>query len=342
MRTGIRTVVAIVVACVALVAAQEGLANVQKAEMGFKGVVRVRARAIYADPRRFGAGAPVWYEFAVGESTSFLATAGREGRDMCGAGVSGPLPFIAPDLQGSVARQEAAALYVWHLEIRMIEVHASTVTFDLSWQRTSRAAPDERLQYSQRLTLKQDESRTVDLLHAAPGSDCLGVEVVVEAGITDEPSLLGKIVEWDLWASTGPKTTARQRLRSVQGDAAEFTFDSLAIPGSDNDEYVLFSGIVTGRVRLDGNIDVALDVRPMTIKRVSQAELIATFRNQRQRRGDVTPLRKNFTAKPGEAVKIVVPMFLPRKTTNSVTGRSTTEMVEPVYEMSITVQAQVR
>jgi len=100
-------------------------------------------------------------------------------------------------------------------------------------------------------------------------------------------------------------------------------FDTLAIPGSDNDEHVLFSGAVTGRVRQDGNVDVAIDVRPMTTKRVSQAELIATLKNQRQRRGDITPLRK-----------IVVPMFLPRNTTNPASSRRD--------EMSIMVQVLVR
>jgi hypothetical protein len=166
--------------------------------------------------------------------------------------------------------------------------------------------------------------------------------VQVEAGIIDAPSLTGKVVEWDLWATTGPKTSARQKLRSVQGDTTTFTFDSVAIPGSDNDEHVLFSGTVTGRVRQDGNIDVAIDVRPTTTQRQSQAELIAMIKSNQQRRGDIATLRKSFTAKPGEAVKIVVPMFLPRATTNSASGRKTTELVEPVYEVSITVQAQVR
>ena len=69
---------------------------------------------------------------------------------------------------------------------------------------------------------------------------------------------------------------------------------------------------------------------------------MATLKNQRQRGSVVTTLRKNFTAKPGEAVKIVVPMFLPRKATNPASGRTGFSMVEPVYEMSITVQAVVR
>jgi len=145
-----------------------------------------------------------------------------------------------------------------------------------------------------------------------------------------------------MWATTGPKTSARQKLRSVQGETTPFMFDALAIPGSDNDAHVVFSGTVTGRARQDGNVDVAIDVRPLTETGARVAELIATLKNQRQRRGGSTPLRKNFTAKPGEAVKIVVPIFLPRKTTNPATGRGGFSMVEPVYEMSITVQALVR
>jgi hypothetical protein len=340
----LKLVAAVVVACV-VGAANQQHASAQTVETGFKGVVRVRAKPIRADERRGVGGVPVWYEFQPGESTSFLVTAGRtdrENRDLCAAGASGPLPFIPSDQQANIARQEATALYVWHVDIRMIEVRANSLTFELSWQRTSRTAPDERLQYSQRVVLQQDESRVIDLVRGAPGGDCLGVMVQVEAGIIDAPSLTGKVVEWDLWATTGPKTSARQKLRSVQGDTTTFTFDSVAIPGSDNDEHVLFSGTVTGRVRQDGNIDVAIDVRPTTTQRQSQAELIAMIKSNQQRRGDIATLRKSFTAKPGEAVKIVVPMFLPRATTNSASGRKTTELVEPVYEVSITVQAQVR
>jgi hypothetical protein len=343
--SGIRAVAAVAVTCAALAAAHADLAYAQAGETGFKGVVRVRARSIYADlpyPNAYPGGA-MWYEFVGGETASFLATAGREGRDLCTTGVSGPLMYVAPNLQPNVARQEAGALYAWHVDVHLLEVNANTISVDVSWQRTARASPDERVQYSQRLKLRQGESQTIDLIHApAPASNCLGAEVLVEAGILDEPSLQGKVVEWDLWASTGPKTTARQRFRSVQGTTAEFTFDSLAIPGSENDEHVLFAGTVTGRVRLDGNIDVAVELRPMTAERISQAELIAQLNSRRQRFGDLATLRKTFTAKPGEAVKVVVPMSVRRTTTNPTTGRTITTSAPAVYESSITVQAQVR
>src|SRR5262249_32795756 len=156
----------------------------------------------------------------------------------------------------------------------------------------------------------------------------------VEAGILDEPSVQGKTLEWDLWASTGPKTTARQRFRSVQGSTAEFTFDALTIPGGENDERVLFAGKVTGRVRLDGNIEAAVEVRPSRGQRMSQAELIALQNSGRQRYGDRTALQKPFTAKPGEAVKIVVPMSVRRTTTNPATGRATTTSAPAPYESS--------
>jgi hypothetical protein len=340
-----RKVCAIAVVYAALAAVHDGRAHAQAPETGIKGVVRVRAKAIRADESRGVGGIPVWYEFVPGESASFLVTAGhsdRENRELCSAGSSGPLNFLPADQQANIAHQEATALYIWHIDVRMIEVRASSMAVDVSWQRTSRGGPDERLQYSQRLVLQQDESRVIDLIHTPPGGDCLGVVVEVEAGITDAPALAAKAVEWDLWASTGPKTSARQKIRSAQGETAAFMFDALAIPGSDNDEYVVFAGTVTGRARQDGNVDIAIDVRPMTTTREKAAERIATMKNQGQRGSNVTALRKDFTAKPGEAVKIVVPMFLQRKTTNPANGRSGFAMVEPVYEMSITVQALVR
>jgi hypothetical protein len=334
------------VTCAVVAAAHADLAYAQAGDTGIKGVVRVRARPIYADVPYPNAspGAEMFYEFTAGDTGSFLATAGREGpqgRDVCATAVSGPLMFVAANQQPSVARQETGATYVWHIDVRLLEVTANTISFEVSWQRTSHAAPDERLRYSQRLNLKQGESRTIDLIHA-PGPSCLGAELVVEGDIRDEPAVQGKIVEWDLWASTGPKTTARQRFKSVQGNTSEFTFDVLAIPGSENDEQVLFAGTVAGRVRLDGNIEVSVSLRPITAGHTSQAELKAALAKQRQRLGDLALLRKAFTAKPGEAVKIVVPMNISRTTTNPATGQKITTYVPAVYESSITVQAQVR
>jgi hypothetical protein len=344
--SGVRPVAAVAIMCAAFVAAHVDLGYAQAGETGFRGVVRVRARPIYAEmPYPNGSpGAEMFYEFTAGDTGSFLVTAGREGpqgRDVCATAVSGPLMFVATTQQPSVARQETGATYVWHVDVRLLELTANALSFDVSWQRTSHAAPDERLQYSQRLNLKQGESRTIDLIHV-PGTNCLGAELVVEGDILDEPAVQGKTIEWDLWASTGPKTTARQRLRSGQGNTADFMFDPLPIPGSENDEHVLFVGTATGRVRLDGNIDVSVSLRPVRGGRMSQAELIATVKKQRQRYGDLALLRKTFVAKPGEAVKVVVPVSMSRTTTNPATGRATTTTVPAVYESSITVQAQVR
>jgi len=182
MRARIRKASAIAVVCAAIAVTHSGLAYSQTPETGIKGVVRVRAKPIRADESRGVGGVPVWYEFMPGESTSFLVTAGRsdrDNRDLCAGGASGPLPFIPAEQQADIARQEARALYIWHVDVRMIEVRANSIVVDVSWQRTSRGSPDERLQYSQRLVLQQDESRVVDLIHAAPGGDCLGVQVEV-------------------------------------------------------------------------------------------------------------------------------------------------------------------
>ena len=91
------------------------------------------------------------------------------------------------------------------------------------------------------------------------------------AGITDDPSLRSTAIEWDLWASTGPQTSVHETLTSAQGGSTEFRFDSIAVPGGSNDRQVMFSSIVTGRVRLDGDIDVATTVQRMRWERTNQA-----------------------------------------------------------------------
>ena len=73
----------------------------------------------------------------------------------------------------------------------MIKVRASSIAVDVSWPRTSRGSPDERLQYSPRLVLHQDESPVIDLIHTSPGGDCLGVAVEVEAGAPEDPKRAG-------------------------------------------------------------------------------------------------------------------------------------------------------
>jgi len=271
-----------------------------------------------------------------------MVSAGHN-EELCRIGAAGPMPFTSPEFQTWAAKEEASAQYVWHFDVRMLDVNASSIAFELSWQRTSRASPEERLRYSQKLTLRQGESRPIDLLHGAPGSSCVGVTIFAEADITDDPSLAGKTIEWDIWASTGPKTTARLRLKSVQGESAEFRFEPLAVPGSEPDEWRMFFGTVTGRVLLDGSVDVAIDVRQLTTQRiVSQLESSAMIKRFGQRGGGGISLGKSFTAKPGEAVKIVVPTGLTRRTTDPTTGLVRLESAPLVYQISITVQAQVR
>src|SRR5215471_11438359 len=245
--TIVSVVAALASTCAAPSRAQENRATPSIAESGLKVLVRVRARSISSDESRFDSrGFAASYEFSAGESMSFLVTAGRTDRDrgdVCTAGSSGPLSFVAPEFQANIARQEAIALYAWHVDIRMVEVHASTMTFDVTWQRTSHGASEEKIektQFSQRLVLRYDESRVIDLIRGAPSRisaalgdvDCLGVMIVVEGGITEDPSLQGKTIEWDLWANIGAATSPHQRLRSVQGGVAEFMFDPIAVPGS--------------------------------------------------------------------------------------------------------------
>jgi hypothetical protein len=336
----VSTRVAVVVVCAVLGASHAEHASAQIVDAGFKGLVQIR---VVSHPTSDGPpprNQTVWYDFLPGESKSFMVTAGHNG-DLCRTGAAGPMPFTSPEFQAWAAQEEASAQYVWHFDVHMIEVKAGSLTFDLSWQRTSRTPSDERLRYSQRLTLAVDETRPIDLLHSAPGKDCGSVVIFAEAGIRSDPSLLTKTLEWSLWASTGPKTSNHQTVKSVQGHAAEFMFEPLTVPGSENGEQMLFFGTVIGRARLDGDVEVAIDVNRITMQPLANpAELIARFKERIG--GGVGVFRKNLTAKPGEAVKIVVPTGLLRKTTDPVTGKVRLESVPPVYEMSVTVQARVR
>src|SRR5439155_6922852 len=231
----VSTRVAIVAVCAVFGAFGAERASAQIVDTGLKGLVRIR---VVSNPTNDGSALrnqTVYYDLLPGESKSFMVTAGHNG-DLCQTGAAGPLPFTSADFQAWAAQEEASAQYVWHLDVRMMEVKAGSITFDLSWQRTSRVGSDERLRYSRRLTLRQDQTTPIDLLHSPPGKNCANVVIFAEAGIRSDPSLLAKTLEWSVWASTGPKTTAHQTFKSVHGEAADFKFEPLTVPGSDNGE----------------------------------------------------------------------------------------------------------
>jgi hypothetical protein len=197
---------------------------------------------------------------------------------------------------------EQSALYVWRFDVSAVEVATDKITFDLVGERTSREAPVRVLRQSQRLTLHEGEFRPIDLLHGAPGGDCVSVVLEATASVVEDPALQGKTIEWDLWLESDLQgAPMHAALTSPQGASATFAFDSIAGSGGANEVLVQVLGQLRGRVRADGSIDVALNTNRVTSWGIVNIALLRQFHSGRGF-GE-----KRFTMKPGEAVKIVLP-----------------------------------
>jgi hypothetical protein len=205
----------------------------------------------------------------------------------------------------------------------MLEVATDRIKFELSWVRTSRLALGEVLRKTQQFTMREDESRAIDLIHGKQGSDCDSVVIEVIASIADDRVFAGKTLEWDLWLANGTRVDPDHRaLTSTHGESAAFEFEPLPTSQTFGDGSIVFAqvyGLLRGRVRSDGTIDVALNMnRVVSVDPTSSR----TPRNAiRSGSG-----QKNFILKPGETVKIVLPKL----------ASSTPS------DMSITVRARVR
>jgi hypothetical protein len=317
---------------------------------GLKATVGIET--VVTRPTSRSSGSGVSTDLVPGEMKRLNITAGKGG-DLCVTGVfaseSGTFPA---DMQARIDKQQADALYVWSFDITMLEVATDRIVFELAWERTSRARRDDSLRRTERITLREGESRAVDLIHSTQDGECLSVVLDVIAHIAEDFELDAKTLEWDVWftgASSGP---AHRALVTRHGDRGAFQFDPVPLastrPGSNTTLHVY--GHVRGHVRGDGQLDVALTaIRFVNSGPRNRTRMPTTFRNAG------ASGQKNFIMKPGETIRIVLPPVNSTPPvqfqTDPVSGeRKVTAVPRPAQpagapagnEMSITIQARVR
>jgi hypothetical protein len=284
-----------------------------------------------------GGGSTIQLDLVPGTSGRRFATAGRvvprtevrggisfRDDELCGVSVSAARP---PEGDGS--------RYVWQFDVTMLAVETDKVTFDLAFERSSRAAPGDTVRDTLHLILREDEPRTIDLVHASSSSACDSVFVEVSARMAEEPTNVSKMIDWELWLNNGSEAgTAHRQLTTRQGRAVPFEFDpiktvSVELTGKREDVLAQLYGQVRARVRVDGSIDVALSTERSASRDLSGSR-VSTFPR------DLGPAagsgQKNFVLKPGEAVRIVLPPV----------GGYPGYVPPTGSEMSITMQARVR
>ena len=329
-------------------------AGAQTTSSSLKATVAVRITPTRQSDRP--GGSAVSSDFLAGESKRLNLTAGNGG-DLCVTGVWASEPGIVarPEFTRRVGAQEAATLHVWHFDVSMREVATDRIVLDLLWERISRSTPNDPLRGKQSIILREGQSHTIDLIHGAQNSDCLSVVVDIIAHVYDDAALQVKTLEWDLWFTGAQSGPAHRALMSPQGESGAFQFDPIPVravqPSGPDGATIHVYGQLKGRVRADGNIDVAL----------TAIRFVTSLQNRPRLPRYFTPVsnsgQKNFVVRPGEAIKIVLPPLSTsgaariQNRTDPVTGEKTTTMVSrppeiagapAANEMSITVQARVR
>jgi hypothetical protein len=275
-------------------------------DAGVQPMLGVTLRSFHADGGS-GWGAGGSDPFVVGTSSTHYVHAGRSGQDgVChGGSADGSVTSRLEDLLKTAA-------HVWKVTTTGVKYEGGQQTFDLEWARyasTSGAVPVASR--TQRLTLAQGQTYTVDLLHNT-SADCRVASVVLEleAGAREDPALANTVLHYDVWLvrrdASGKKETHQFVLTGTQGTAVPFAFAPLAgdVPKLQANQYdfsvtTSVSGELRGRLRADGRLSI---------------ELTTSRRDRLHREGEdpsaSTGLgggRKVLDAAPGEAVEIELP-----------------------------------
>ncbi len=316
--------VCVVSAMLTIVGSQQVSAQTGPAQAGLTAIVGMNARVNRPNAVQEQQGGRVTEALVPGESTHFGVAVGR-GDELCQTRV---WAAKSDDFPARMANEyEGSSHYVWRFDARMLEVMTDRIKFELSWVRTSRLAPGEILRKTQQFTMREDESRAIDLLHGKQGSDCDSVVIEVSASVAEERALAGKTIEWDVWLGDGAHVDPDHRaMTSTQGASAAFVFEPKATSQTFGGGAIVFAqvyGQLRGRVRSDGNIDVALNMNRVIGVDPRSTPTGLTTNTNANRSGSG---QKNFALKPGETVKIVLP-----KIASSAPS-----------DMSITVRARVR
>jgi hypothetical protein len=145
------------------------------------------------------------------------------------------------------------------------------VTLEVRWNRDDsvegavrRGAGDVRT-----VTLRPNERHVVDLVRMT-GTTVANLVLEVAATRAEDPALADAVLGYDLWlvhdTAAGTRTTRRLTRSGRPGEEVAFAFDPLAfsvdaaqpIDGATGPLKMTFQGVISGRPRPDGSLEVAL------------------------------------------------------------------------------------
>lgn len=163
---------------------------------------------------------------------------------------------------------DKTASAIWRVEAAPVSVDGEEATADIRW---SRRVPrpgvllEESLERVQRLTLRDGARGILDVVHAAgdtPGvCESFGLVVELRFGSPDDVADAG--LGFDLWLVDrgAPRSASLGRVRTQarQSEDATYMFPPLKMAGATGEVTLAFKGVVTGRARRNGSIDLTFD-----------------------------------------------------------------------------------
>ena len=176
--------------------------------------------------------------------------------------------------EGTRTLNELREGHVWKITRTGVAHRDGRLTFDLDWSRFDPGSSAPAAAGQQRLTLAEGATYLIDLVRAKAPGQCNAGSVVleVEASAIEQPAFADTVLTYDVWVthqdSTGKKQTKHLVITGKQGKGTDFDFTPFRfdVPKLAPDQYDLdlvtrLTGIVKGRLRDDGKVDVDLETR---------------------------------------------------------------------------------
>lgn len=201
---------------------------------------------------------------------------------------------------GDLAAFDDTASAAWRVEASPVTIGADEATVDITWSRRV-PRPGVLLEGSaerrERLTLRDGARGILDVVRSAgPAAGvcetfAIAIELRFTSSLDEQTAGLG----FDLWlidrgAPTTPPT--RVRTQGTQGADVNYRFPSMPMTSADGPVSLSVYGVLTGRARRDGTIDLTFDAE----------QSVHNDRGSRSGGG-----RKRLLVRPGETIEFELP-----------------------------------
>ena len=201
---------------------------------------------------------------------------------------------------GDLAAYDATASAAWRVEATPVKIDADEATVDIRWsRRVPRAGVlmESSVEREERLTLRDGARGILDVVRSAGPTAgvcetfAIAIELRFGSPADEEEAGLG----FDLWLlDRGAPSTPPTRVRTQGGQREDVTyvFPPLKLTTAAGPVTLTSRGVVTGRARRDGTIDLTFDAE----------QVVHDDRGSRSGGG-----RKRLVVRPGETIEFELP-----------------------------------